>query len=141
MQLFDTETPRCCENVVSCKFKELEKISATNWDKLDKENVSNLWNCTVLAAATKCLMSKRQSLTMFMMVLFFNATIAKYGGRSSCNFNVMKTDMIHAAVHNSVTLWLPEVSKVVERGPLKKNFRIWYQKQQILGHACIKEHK
>lgn len=80
MQLFDTETPRCCENVVSCKFKELEKISATNWDKLDKENVSNLWNCTVLAAATKCLMSKRQSLTMFMMVLFFNATIAKYGG-------------------------------------------------------------
>lgn len=141
MQLFDTETPRCCNNVVSCKFKELKKISATNWDKLDKENVSNLWNRTVLAAATKCLMSKRQSLTMIMMVLFFNATIAKYGGRSSCNFNVMKTDMIHAAVHNSVTLWLPEVSKVVERGPLKKFFRIWYQKQQILGHACIKEHK
>lgn len=80
MQLFDTETPRCCNNVVSCKFKELKKISATNWDKLDKENVSNLWNRTVLAAATKCLMSKRQSLTMIMMVLFFNATIAKYGG-------------------------------------------------------------
>lgn len=30
---------RFCENVVFCKFKELEKISVINWDKLDKEDV------------------------------------------------------------------------------------------------------
>lgn len=83
MQLFDTETPRFCENVVSCKFKELEKISATNWDKLDKEDVSLKFEIVLFLPPppnAKCQMSKRQSLTMFMMVLFFNATIAKYGG-------------------------------------------------------------
>lgn len=90
MQLFDTETPRFCENVVSCKFKELEKISATNWDKLDKEDVSLKFEIVLFLPPppnAKCQMSKRQSLTMFMMVLFFNATIAKYGGE----FHVIST--------------------------------------------------
>lgn len=49
---------RCCENVVFCKFKELEKISVINWDKLDKENVLNFWNCIVFVVVIKCLMFK-----------------------------------------------------------------------------------
>lgn len=130
MQLFDTETPRCCENVVSCKFKELKKISATNWDKLDKENVSNLWNRTVLAAATKCLMSKRQSLTMIMMVLFFNATIAKYGGE----VHVISTSWtLTWYMPLYIILSLYGFQKYLQswRGSRWTNFFVWYQKQQI----------
>lgn len=140
MQLFDTETPRCCNNVVSCKFKELKKISATNWDKLDKENVSNLWNRTVLAAATKCLMSKRQSLTMIMMVLFFNPTIAKYGGE----VHVISTSWtLTWYMPLYIILSLYGFQKYLQswRGSRWTNFFVWYQKQQISGHACIEEHK
>lgn len=54
--MFDIEMLRCCENVVFCKFKELEKISVINWDKLDKENVFNFWNCIVFVVVIKCLM-------------------------------------------------------------------------------------